>query len=366
MMENVSSKLVLTRWLGRFGNRLFTYVFANHLASRFGLTIYAPSEWEGSTLFREAAEWRVITNDLLRLKVNQCLAELDTIEYRRRAVEEYNRKSGDSLRMADLEEPSEYGCCSNVAFEALCCWDSWIFAKYTRQELLSYLEFSDEVKSSEVYRFYESLQGTYDVAHVRRDDITFRTDHSGYSVISLDSYRRAFEKFDCDPDLVVLVSDDDSLRTPRLDFHDSPRENNWNYPFGQDPMPEVFYPFFQDFLKMIFARRLFRANSSFSWWAAFLSKGQVYSPILQDRIDYPTQRREIHCEFEEGNEPHWFYLKGEECDRIVIRDAARQLQSVDDARRELSSPVLAGQYGLGDVVMEATARIRPAPRFAKP
>jgi hypothetical protein len=346
MMESVSNKLVLTRWLGRFGNRLFTYVFVNHIASRFRLAIYAPSEWEGSKLFRDAAKWRVITDDLLRLKVNQCRTELDTFDYRRGAVEEYNRNSGDNLRMADLEEPSEYGC-SNVAFEALCCWDSWIFAKYTRQELLSYVEFSDEVKSSEIYRFYESLQGTYDVAHVRRGDITFRTDSSGYSVISLDSYRRAFEKFDCDPDEVVFVSDEESLRTPRLDFHDSPGDNDWYYPSGQELMPEVFYPFFQDFLKMIFARRLFRANSSFSWWAGFLAKGQVYSPILQDRIDYPTKRHEIQCEFEEGNEPHWFALKGEECDRIVIRDDAHLLQSPDDARREFSPPVLTGQYRLG-------------------
>lgn len=323
MMENCANKLVLTRWLGRFGNRLFTYVFANHIASRFGLTIYAPSEWEGSLLFRNAVPWRVITNDLLRLKVNQCLPQLDTIPYRRSAIEEYNRESGDNLRMVDLEEPSEYGCCSNVAFEALCCWDAWIFAKYTRQELLSYFEFSDEVKSSEVYRFYQSLQGTYDVAHVRRGDITYRTDSSGYSVISLDSYHRAFEKFDCDPQHVVFVSDDDSLRTRGLDFCDTPQDNNWHYPTGQEFMPDVFYPFFQDFLKMIFARRLFRGNSSFSWWAGFLAEGQVYSPILGDRIDYPTKRREIQCEFEEGNEPHWFVLKGEECDRIVIGDDAR-------------------------------------------
>ena len=324
MMENVPNKVVLTRWLGRFGNRLFTYAFANHIASRFGSAIYAPSEWEGTRLFRNAAKWRVITNDLLRLKVNQCLTELDTIDYRRGAIGEYNRESGDDLRMADLEESSEYGS-SNVAFEALCCWEPWIFAKYTRQELLACFEFSDEVKASEVYRFYESMQGTYDVAHVRRGDITYRTDSSGYSVISLDSYLRAFEKFGCDSDLVVFVSDDDSLRTPVFDFRDAPRDNNWNYPTGQELMPDVFYPFFQDFLKMIFARRLFRANSSFSWWAAFLARGQVYSPVLTDRIDYPTEHHEIQCEFEEGNEPHWFVLKGEPCDRIVIRDAASRV-----------------------------------------
>lgn len=325
-MENVRNKLVLTRWLGRFGNRLFTYAFANHIACKFGLSIYAPSEWEGTRLFRNAAKWRVITNDLLRLKLNQCLTELDTIDYRRSAIDEYNRESGDDLRVADLEKSSEYGS-SNVAFEALCCWEPWIFANYTRQELLSCFEFSDEVKASEVYRFYESIQGTYDVAHVRRGDITNRMDSSGYSVVSLDSYMRAFEKFDCDPDLVVFISDDDSLRTPVLDYRDAPTDNNWTYPSGQELMPDVYYPFFQDFLKMIFARRLFRGNSSFSWWAAFLAKGQVYSPVLRDRIDYPTEHKEIQCEFEVGNEPHWFVLKGEKCDRIVIPDAGPDVRT---------------------------------------
>jgi hypothetical protein len=332
MMENVRNKLVLMRWLGRFGNRLFTYAFANHIASRFGLEIYAPSEWEGTRLFRNAANWHVITNDLLRLKVNQCLTELDTIDYRRSAIEEYNRTSGDDLRVADLEKSSEYGS-PNVAFEALCCWEPWIFEEYTRQELLSCFEFSEEVKASEVYRFYEAIQGTYDVAHVRRGDITNRMDSCGYSVVSIDSYERAFEKFDCDPDLVVYVSDDDALRTPVLDFLDGAIDNNWIYPTGQELMPGVFYPFLQDFLKMIFARRLFRANSSFSWWAAFLAKGQVYSPVLRDRIDYPTERQEIQCEFEEGNEPHWFALKGEKCDRIVIHNAGFDGKRLDKPAR---------------------------------
>jgi hypothetical protein len=69
---------------------------------------------------------------------------------------------------------------------------------------------------------------------------------------------------------------------------------------------------------MIFARRLFRANSSFSWLAGFLGTGQIYSPVLRERVDYPRDFREIHCEFVAGNEPHWFLLEGEECDRIII------------------------------------------------
>src|SRR6267143_281771 len=120
-MERVDNKIVLTRWLGRFGNRLFTYAFASHLAAKFGLTIYTPSLWEGTCLFQAAAKWRVVTNDSLRLKINQTMKGLDSIQYRRLAVDEYNRETGDHLKMADVEECSQYGA-SNLAFENLCCW----------------------------------------------------------------------------------------------------------------------------------------------------------------------------------------------------------------------------------------------------
>lgn len=53
---------------------------------------------------------------------------------------------------------------------------------------------------------------------------------------------------------------DPGLRTPQLDFRDAPQDNDWTYPTGQEPVADVFYPFFQDFLKMIFARRLFQGQ----------------------------------------------------------------------------------------------------------
>jgi hypothetical protein len=319
-MEMEPNKIVLTKWFGRFGIRLFTYVFVSHLADKFGLKIYGPSIWEGTRLFRRASEIGVVTNEGLRTKINETEPTLDSIEYRRIAIDAYNREAGDQLRMACLDDPSEYGL-PNLAFENLCCWRSWLFGKYSRQDVLTYLDFSDEVKSSSLYRYYKSLEGTYDVAHVRRGDITYRKDANGYSVVSLESYQAAFRKFGCDPGQIVFVSDDASLRTPKYDLHDPPVDGPWNYPTGEEPIPNVFYPFFQDFLKMIFARRFFRANSSFSWWAGFLNTGSVYAPVLRDRVYYPSTGRQIHCDFELGNEPHWYFLEQEPCARIRFADA---------------------------------------------
>jgi hypothetical protein len=40
-----------------------------------------------------------------------------------------------------------------------------------------------------------------------------------------------------------------------------------------------------------------RANSTFSWWAALLGRGRVFSPLVEDRIGDQT------VEFVEGNWP---------------------------------------------------------------
>ena len=61
-----------------------------------------------------------------------------------------------------------------------------------------------------------------------------------------------------------------------------------------------------DFLKLIFARRIFRANSAFSVWAAWLSDAEVISPWLHEY----APSREIDVKFVRGNHPHWMSVKG--------------------------------------------------------
>ena len=74
---------------------------------------------------------------------------------------------------------------------------------------------------------------------------------------------------------------------------------------------EPFFDFVPDFLKLYFAKTIFRANSSFSWWGAFLSPtAKVYSPILHKRIIYSEEKKELNCEFVEGNSPHFMHVLG--------------------------------------------------------
>jgi hypothetical protein len=79
---------------------------------------------------------------------------------------------------------------------------------------------------------------------------------------------------------------------------------------------------------MYFARTIFRGNSSFSWWASFLSQqregpAKIFSPRLDKKILYAskeTYKEEAGFEFEEGNSPHWLCTtKENRCNDIIIK-----------------------------------------------
>ena len=65
--------------------------------------------------------------------------------------------------------------------------------------MLQWLQFSDEVKNLDIYKELEDKQGTYDIAHLRRDDISNanynKRNVQAYSVINKQSYTKAFQKF---------------------------------------------------------------------------------------------------------------------------------------------------------------------------
>jgi hypothetical protein len=51
-----------------------------------------------------------------------------------------------------------------------------------------------------------------------------------------------------------------------------------------------------DFFLMMKCKNLFRANSTFSWWAATLGDAQVFSPVVGQRTGW------LDVEFVEGND----------------------------------------------------------------
>jgi hypothetical protein len=91
----------------------------------------------------------------------------------------------------------------------------------------------------------------YLVAHRRVGDYP----SCGYVVVSKESYRVGAEKFGFDPDTIRWVTDEHRSAIAVMEH---------------------------DFYRLMRAPILFRGNSTFSWWAATLGHGRVFSPIIED------------------------------------------------------------------------------------
>lgn len=111
------------------------------------------------------------------------------------------------------------------------------------------------------------------VAHVRQGDFA----DLGYPVIAPQSYLNAAHRFGYDGSSMQTVSEAAPAARPGITGD---------------------LAFLPDFYRMMHADVLFRANSSFSWWAATLGEARVFSPVIDGKPG-----GEVECEFVEGNYP---------------------------------------------------------------
>lgn len=137
-------------------------------------------------------------------------------------------------------------------------------------------------------RFDDTLnaQKHHVVAHLRRGDYI----GYGYPMVSLGSYDRC-------------------ISTWRLNAH--VKENFEVFRLVSELCPVLAdipdeISFFIDFMFMVRAKVLLRANSSFSWLAGLLCNGRVFAPL----IDGKPGGIEHDCDFVEGNWPRLSELAG--------------------------------------------------------
>src|SRR5215471_11807368 len=305
--------------MGRFGNRMFQYAYGATFARLTGRDYFLPSEWEGTRLFK-AQPYAVIGTPDIRAVLADPEEGAASDQARLAVIRAYYPDA--ELFDADLATDPYASHGHPRCFANVCAYNAAILAGMSRQHLRAVCEFSDEVTSLRSYRRYADMQGLYDVAHLRRDDISDadynRTHVQGYSVISMDAYYRAFEKFGYAADEVEWVSDDYAGK-----WHVDRKkryEGGWSYPTGSEYIPGMVFDWLDDFLKLYFARTIFRANSSFSWWAGVLSPtAKVFSPVLDKRHIYGVDgMEEIMVDFVEGNHPHWVYAGDHPNPDIVI------------------------------------------------
>lgn len=300
--------ILLLHWHGRFGNRMHQYAYGVTHARLTGRRFWLPSQWEGTHLF-EAQSHSVLPQGRLRTNLNRS-ADGDPPEVRLRALRAVVPEA-IQIRARDPRQNYAQATSPVVAFDDMCAYHPSIFASMSAAHLRAVFAFSAKVRGLDLYKRLEDRQGTYDIAHLRRDDISNarynQTHYQGYSVISQRSYEAAFARFGFDPAAIEWVSDDYTGKW-HTDRPQRPR-GRWLYPAGSEVLPDVLFDWLEDFLRLYFARTIFRANSSFSWWAAFLApSARVFSPVIDKRHIYGVDGlEEIDVEFVEGNHPHWMF-----------------------------------------------------------
>ena len=306
-MNNVTNKIVMLHWCGRFGNRMFQYAFICSYAHKYGCVAYMPSEWEGNVIF-DKGPCLIIPDDTLRLHINQKYA---TEQYRKQHFNEYVARTGDRVQLVTMGHAASIGR-TNIAFDDLdCMYYTHCFQVYDDIVIRKIFRFNERVTQSAMYRYHEARRNTYDVAHLRRGDIAAAKYQGHHSMISKRSYDAQIQALGIST--VHWVSDDTSVRTSNPWSAWSVAGHQWSFPCGEKEVPGIFFDFLPDFLTILFARTILRANSSFSWWASHLSQAElVMSPVLSEKPKSLEYRfYEMDAKFIIGNAPHFMGSKKE-------------------------------------------------------
>jgi hypothetical protein len=332
-----SNDVFLIHWNGRFGNRMHTYAYLKNRATMLNGELFLPSDWEGKFLFKNL-DYSIIEDDELRSRINQTAAEFDTFDSRIAAVENFSSRSSYDIKYISPDNPNETYKKYNqaVAIDSVSAYHSKIFKHMKLSDVLKWYEFNDEVKNLDIYKRLEDIQGTYDIAHLRRDDISDvnYSSNGGYSTISKEAYEKCFSKYGFDPKEIQWTSDDWANKwgvgnAITQGLINNNQRSSWRYPEGTSYTNGVIFDWLPDFLRLYFARTIFRANSSFSFWACTLAKGRetppkIFAPRLDKRVLYAETREETIFNFEEGNHPHWLCITGKDsCDDILFSDEVK-------------------------------------------
>lgn len=218
----------LTR-TGRAGNQLFLYAFARAYAAHHGCELQIPADWWGRKVFTNVQE-KEISHHLPQTPLDSRPGSV----------------IGEWFGQTDIDI---FSYCQHQRYLDF----------YTRAWVRDWFTIKDEYLA-----FACGMEQSYTALHVRHGDyLSNPLFRQRYCSINLQCYYRALKEYDIHPPIYVVQ---DGGRRPAAELEDQGLE--W----------------LQDWMSLIHAACLFRANSSFSVWAGWLSQGRVFSPVIGDRV----------------------------------------------------------------------------------
>jgi hypothetical protein len=242
---------------GRFGNQCMQWLFAYAFAQKNGM-VFLCDEWIGERVFA-LPEYKRPWAGAATQRVNE--KEIY------RALLDFNHPDYKCV-MAKNPKP-------DLEFRGYAQHQDCMI--YTKREAMSWLRFRPEIEGACRPMLAAHMPI---VAHYRKGDYI----GYGYPVMSSFAYINACLDYGLDPNRLWILSEE-FFATDKASWPESMPTDLW---------------FVVDFYRMVNARTLLRANSSFSWLAGLLSNGIVLSPRidgLAGGIEHTAVKFEVgnHC-----------------------------------------------------------------------
>ena len=239
-------------YLGRFGNQMFQFASLKGISRNRGFEYCIPPSQEKTQQSDSKTYYENISNgksghqlfNAFKLK-NTTQLNIQYIDKNRPTVQENSSSFDENL----------FNNCSDW-INLAGFFQTEKYFKHIRQELLGDFEFKDEI----LIPCKEMIETVNDpiALHIRRTDYLINPNHK---TLDLQYYKKAINQFESDRTIVIFSDDTDWCNEQAMFSGDRfiISENNSNY---------------VDMCLMSLCTGHIIANSSFSWWGAWLSNSE--------------------------------------------------------------------------------------------
>jgi len=233
--------------LGQLGNQMFQYAATKGIASKLDVPFMIPNHRE---VFDDGIgnKYTILLFDVFKLTSASLLGTLRT--------ENYVQENG-FLFNKDLFKIDKTENCSLYGF-----FQTEKYFKHIEKQIRKDFTFKDEIKNEcddLIKQFSNPI-----ALHIRRGDFVWN--NKNHPPLSLDYYNSALELFDSDREVIIFSDDTEWCKEQELFADDR---------FAVAEGGDQFY----DLCLMSMCDDFIIANSTFSWWGAWLAnRGKVVAP----------------------------------------------------------------------------------------
>ena len=250
--------------LGQLGNQMFQYAATKGVASKLKVPFMIPNHRE---IFDDGIgnRYTILLYNAFKLTSATLLGTFRTENYVQENGFIFNK---DLFKMDKTQNYSLYGF-----------FQTEKYFKHIEKEIRKDFAFKDEIQeecSDLIKQFTNPI-----ALHIRRGDFIWNNAH--HPPLSLDYYKSALELFDSDREVIIFSDDTEWCKEQELFADDR---------FAIAEGGDQFY----DICLMSMCDDFIIANSTFSWWGAWLAnRGKVVAPKqwFGEALDHDT--KDLYC-----------------------------------------------------------------------